>query len=108
MRAATTASSVVVSTSPAVAQKMSNTSAGAFAFMPPSIAVRSSGFMAGSVHRMNIAVIAMNWTRAEPYYPSWMEVLVSVTIVTIGVLTFRWIVNRMPVLRAHPEYPDAH
>lgn len=60
------------------------------------------------VHRLNISVIAMNWSRAEPYYPHWMEIVISVTIVTIGVLTFRWIVNRMPVLREHPEYPDAH
>jgi hypothetical protein len=27
-----------------------------------------------------------------------MEVVGSVTIVTMGVMTFRWIVNRMPVL----------
>jgi Ni/Fe-hydrogenase subunit HybB-like protein len=60
------------------------------------------------VHRLNISVIAMNWSRPEPYYPHWMEIVISVTIVTIGVLTFRWIVNRMPVLREHPEYPDAH
>jgi hypothetical protein len=33
-----------------------------------------------------------------------MELLVTVSIVTVGLLTFRWIVKRMPVLRAHPEY----
>jgi Ni/Fe-hydrogenase subunit HybB-like protein len=60
------------------------------------------------VHRLNISVVAMNWGLAEPYYPSWMEVVISLTIVTVGVLTFRWIVNRMPVLREHPDYPDAH
>jgi Ni/Fe-hydrogenase subunit HybB-like protein len=60
------------------------------------------------VHRLNISVVAMNWQLAEPYYPHWMEIVVSLTIVTIGVLTFRWIVNRMPVLREHPDYPDAH
>ena len=32
------------------------------------------------------------------YVPSWMEFAGSVTIVTMGVVTFRWIVNRMPVL----------
>lgn len=60
------------------------------------------------VGRMNLAVVAMNWSRPEPYYPHWMEVMVSVTIVTIGVLTFRWIVNRMPVLREAPGYPHSH
>jgi Ni/Fe-hydrogenase subunit HybB-like protein len=59
------------------------------------------------VNRMNVAVIAVNWSRPTPYYPSWMEIVVSLTIVTIGVITFRWIVNRMPVLRQHPGY-DAH
>lgn len=28
----------------------------------------------------------------------------TVTIVTAGVLTFRWIVNRMPVLHDDPRY----
>ncbi|MGE5362316.1 MAG: NrfD/PsrC family molybdoenzyme membrane anchor subunit [Bacteroidales bacterium] len=60
------------------------------------------------MYRLDISVIAMNWNAAVRYVPSVIEVLTSVTIVTIGVLTFRWIVNRMPILRAHPEYPDAH
>jgi Ni/Fe-hydrogenase subunit HybB-like protein len=60
------------------------------------------------VNRLNISVVAVNWSRPVAYYPSWMEIVISLTIVTIGILTFRWIVNRMPVLRAHPAYPDAH
>ena len=60
------------------------------------------------VNRMNIAFIAINWSRPVVYYPTWMEIVVSVTIITIGVLVFRWIVNRMPVLRKHPAYGDAH
>ena len=60
------------------------------------------------VNRMNIAFIAINWSRPVVYYPSFMEIVISVTIITIGVLTFRWIVNRMPVLRKHPAYGDAH
>jgi hypothetical protein len=37
-----------------------------------------------------------------------MEVVISLTIVTVGVVAFRWIVNRMPVLRQHPQYPSSH
>jgi hypothetical protein len=37
-----------------------------------------------------------------------MEIWVSVALVTIGVLAFRWIVNRMPVLRPHPSIPHEH
>ena len=54
------------------------------------------------VNRLNISVIAFNWAGPERYVPSWMELTVTLTIVTLGLLTFRWIVNRMPVLREHP------
>ena len=46
----------------------------------------------------------MNWSRPVAYVPSWMEVVTSITIITIGVLVFRWIVNRMPVLREDARY----
>ena len=60
------------------------------------------------VNRLNLSVIAFNYNAAERYVPAFMEVMVSVTIITIGILMFRWIVNRMPVLREHPDYPQAH
>jgi Ni/Fe-hydrogenase subunit HybB-like protein len=60
------------------------------------------------VNRLNVALVAMSWKAADPYVPSWMEVLITITIVTLGLVTFRWIVNRMPVLREHPEYPGLH
>ncbi len=60
------------------------------------------------VYRLNVSVVAMNWNVVPRYVPSWMEILTSVTIITIGVLTFRWIVNRMPILREHPAYREAH
>lgn len=55
------------------------------------------------VNRMNVAVIAYNWNLPDRYVPSWMEVMISITLVTIGIQVFRWIVNRMPVLRELPE-----
>jgi Ni/Fe-hydrogenase subunit HybB-like protein len=60
------------------------------------------------VNRLNVSVIAMNWNAEELYIPTAAEIITSLTIITIGVLTFRWIVNRMPILRPHPDYPDAH
>ena len=59
------------------------------------------------VNRLNVSVIAMNWNVPDRYVPSFMEVMVSITLVTIGVSTFRWIVNRMPVLNELPEYRDS-
>ena len=60
------------------------------------------------LNRLNVSVIAMNWNAEVRYVPSWMEVVVSITIVTMGIMTYRWIVNRMPVLHDHPEFGDAH
>jgi len=59
------------------------------------------------VNRLNVSVIAMNWNVPDRYFPSATEVIVSLTLVTIGISTFRWIVNRMPVLKAHPAYRDS-
>lgn len=56
------------------------------------------------INRLNVSLIAFNWDVPDRYFPSGMEVITSITIITLGLLTFRWIVNRMPVLREHPEY----
>ncbi len=53
------------------------------------------------LNRLNVSVIALNWESTNRYVPSWMEVVISLTLVTIGLLLFRWIVNRMPILEAH-------
>jgi Ni/Fe-hydrogenase subunit HybB-like protein len=50
------------------------------------------------LNRLDVSIIAFNWKQPFTYFPSWMEIVGSVTIVTLGVVTFRWIVNRMPVL----------
>lgn len=60
------------------------------------------------VGRINISIVAMNWSRPVAYVPSWMEIVTSLAIITMGVLTFRWIVNRMPVLREDPAYHVSH
>jgi len=50
------------------------------------------------LNRLDVSIVAFNWKQPFTYVPSWMEVVGSVTIVTMGVVAFRWIVNRMPVL----------
>ncbi|MBN1347011.1 MAG: Ni/Fe-hydrogenase cytochrome b subunit [Phycisphaerae bacterium] len=62
------------------------------------------------VNRLNVSIIAFNWQLPpeERYFPHWMEFAVTITLVTIGVLAFIWIVEHMPVLREHPEYKGAH
>jgi Ni/Fe-hydrogenase subunit HybB-like protein len=60
------------------------------------------------LNRVNISVIAFNWNVPDRYVPSWMEIMTTITVITLGVLTFRWIVNRMPVLHEHPDYRTEH
>ena len=62
------------------------------------------------LNRLNVSVIAFNWQlpAAQRYVPSWMEIAVSFALVTIGVLAFRWIVNRMPILREDPRFAEHH
>ncbi|UCD63518.1 MAG: polysulfide reductase NrfD [Candidatus Zixiibacteriota bacterium] len=57
-------------------------------------------------NRVNVSIIALNWQQPDRYVPHWMEFGVTITVITIGVLTFRFIVNRMPILRKHPAYAD--
>jgi Ni/Fe-hydrogenase subunit HybB-like protein len=63
------------------------------------------------VNRINVSMIAFNWNLPHHLHhiiPPWKEVAVVLCIATIHVLVFRWILNRMPVLRAEPGYEDAH
>jgi Ni/Fe-hydrogenase subunit HybB-like protein len=57
------------------------------------------------LNRINTSIIAFNWNAAERYYPIWSEVVITIGIITLGVLAFRWIVNRMAILYDHPDYP---
>lgn len=61
------------------------------------------------VNRFNVSMVAFNYhlPSSERYFPSWMEIGISVFIVTIGIIVYRFIVSRMPVLYAHPDY-EAH
>ncbi len=62
------------------------------------------------LNRFNVSLVAFNWhlPSADRYFPSWMEIGISVFIVTLGLIAFRFIVTRMPILYEHPEYKDVH
>jgi len=55
-------------------------------------------------NRLTVVLIALNWNLPHHEIPYWKEFVIVLTIITIHLLTFRWIVNRMPVLREHPDY----
>jgi Ni/Fe-hydrogenase subunit HybB-like protein len=62
------------------------------------------------LNRFNVCLIAFNWhlPSSERYFPHWMEIGISIFIVTVGLIAFRFIVTRMPILYEHPDYKDAH
>lgn len=60
------------------------------------------------INRLNVSLIAFNWhlPSSERYFPHWMEIAISIFLVTVGIIAFRFIVNRMPILYEHPDYKD--
>jgi Ni/Fe-hydrogenase subunit HybB-like protein len=62
------------------------------------------------VNRLNIAWLCFNWQLpwSERYVPHWMEIGVSVFVITVGLVIYRFIVTRMPVFYEHPEYRETH
>lgn len=62
------------------------------------------------VNRFNVCLVAFNWQlpSSERYFPSWMEIGLSLFIVTVGVVAFRFIVTYMPILYEHPGYKTPH
>ncbi|MBS1238838.1 MAG: Polysulfide reductase NrfD [Deltaproteobacteria bacterium] len=57
------------------------------------------------VNRFNVGLVAFNYhlPSSERYFPHWMEIGISVFVVTIGILVYRFIVTHMPILYAHPR-----
>lgn len=56
------------------------------------------------INRLNVTIIGYNWDAAVQYYPTWKEIVVTLTIIFIEIWIFRWIINRMPVLREAPSW----
>ncbi|HDZ42182.1 MAG TPA: Ni/Fe-hydrogenase cytochrome b subunit [Bacteroidetes bacterium] len=56
------------------------------------------------VNRMNVTIIGYNWDAPVQYYPTWKEIVVTLAIISIEIWVFRWVINRMPVLREAPSW----
>lgn len=56
------------------------------------------------LNRLNVSVIAFRWDAAVHYVPTWMEVVVTLAVIFTEVWVFRWVINRMPVLRESPAW----
>jgi len=62
------------------------------------------------LNRLNVSLIAFNWNLPadERYTPALGEIGITLFIVTVGLVVFRFIVTRMPIFYEHPEYDEAH
>jgi Ni/Fe-hydrogenase subunit HybB-like protein len=62
--------------------------------------------------RLNISILMFNWNlpgHFQAIVPPAREVAIVLSIITLHVLIFRWILNRMPVMREDPAYlEDGH
>ncbi len=56
------------------------------------------------LNRLNVTIIGFKWDMAVRYVPSWMEIVVTLAVIFIEIWVFRWVVNRMPVLREPPSW----
>jgi Ni/Fe-hydrogenase subunit HybB-like protein len=63
------------------------------------------------VNRINVSIVAFNWNLPHHLHhivPPWQEVSIVAAIATMHILIFRWIVNRMPVIREDTSYTELH
>ncbi|MCX6256855.1 MAG: polysulfide reductase NrfD [Bacteroidia bacterium] len=54
------------------------------------------------LNRLNVTVIGFRWYDHIRYVPSWMEIVVTLAVIFTEIWVFRWVINRMPVLRESP------
>jgi len=59
-----------------------------------------SGFI---VNRLNVAVTGMEWSVGARYVPKWMEVSVTLMMISIGIVLFTYAVKYLPIF--HHEKP---
>jgi Ni/Fe-hydrogenase subunit HybB-like protein len=58
------------------------------------------------LNRLNVTIIGFRWDMPVHYVPSWMEIVVTMTVLFTEIWIFRWVINRMPVLRESPYWVD--
>jgi Ni/Fe-hydrogenase subunit HybB-like protein len=59
-------------------------------------------------NRLTVSMFALNWKLPHREFVYWKELILVVTVITVEILVYRWIVNRMPVHRDHPDFETAH
>ncbi|MEJ2635147.1 MAG: polysulfide reductase NrfD [Calditrichia bacterium] len=57
------------------------------------------------MNRLNIAVTGMESYAHAGYFPSWMEISITLMIVAIGFAVFRWVAKNMPIFENTEQEP---
>lgn len=55
------------------------------------------------INRLNVTVIGFRWDMPVRYFPTWMEVVVTLAVIFTEIWIFRWVISRMPVLGERHE-----
>ncbi|OGL67444.1 MAG: hypothetical protein A3J27_10255 [Candidatus Tectomicrobia bacterium RIFCSPLOWO2_12_FULL_69_37] len=82
-------------------------------FMTPELIRNRAGLFGTSVlviagvvwNRLNVAVVGVIVRPWETYYPYWAEVFITVGIISVGLLAFRWAMRNLPI---HVEGESPH
>jgi len=75
--------------------------------------VRFTGFLTvfGVIlNRLNVSIVAYKWYMpvSQKYYPLWSEIALSLGVVAMLIVAYRFIVNRMAIMYEHPDYESVH
>jgi Ni/Fe-hydrogenase subunit HybB-like protein len=55
------------------------------------------------LNRLNVSLIAFKWYSPVRYFPTWIEIWMSIAVISMQLWVFRWVVNRMPVFTEPPQ-----
>jgi Ni/Fe-hydrogenase subunit HybB-like protein len=60
------------------------------------------------LNRFNVSMMAFNWhlPAVDRYFPSWMEIAISLYIVTLGVTAFIFVATKMPIFYTHKKFAE--
>ena len=56
------------------------------------------------LNRLNISTFSYHWYDGVIAFPTWKEIVVSMAVIFVQLLVFRWIVRRMPVYSELPAW----
>ncbi len=62
------------------------------------------------LNRLNVCLIAFNWylPLKDRYFPHPGEIGLTLFMLTLGIVAFKFIVTRMPIFYEHPDYKASH